>query len=919
MDKRELLILSWVISGIVLFAFGTYKRSTVPENASRAWTETCNWIGATGGAWETATNWDCTGVNRVPTNTDQVVIDASVTVNINATTTIDNLVLGDAAGTYSPILNFNYDAITNGALIIDDSNAIVYANASITHTVGTTVVVGKTYINVQTGNFTLNGSINVTGKGYAASEGTGQGMNGGDATGAGYGGEGGNTSYGVTGGGITYGSLTAPTDLGSGGGIASTAGAGGGAVQLTVTGTTTLSGTISADGVASGSAGDGGGGSGGSVYITTGTLAGASTVTANGMAGYRFGGAGGGGRIAVYYTTDSSTVTYQAYGGTGNIGAAGTIYKKPAAGNGDVIVNNGDRNPADRKTGDLSAGITLNSLEEKNYGRIHLTGTSTITTITLSGTATLQLEATANLTATTLTWGTSSSILDRGVSGSNPISGGGTLTVPTTTTLYADTARSYSSVTVNGTITTSNNTTAETYKLNYTVSSDVLINSGGSINVSSKGYASTEGTGQGTDSATGSGGGAYGGNGGAGLSVAGGTAYGSSTAPIDIGSGGGQDGVGNGGKGGGAAIMAITGTLQVDGSILADGGNYVALDSGGGAGGSIYITTAALSGSGTIYARGGNGLVGKGGGGRIAILYTGWSWVGNTMTDAVATSGGTGYSTGSVGTVYLASSNELPSASNVLIDSGALGVNLTAGSTASVSCTATITDLDGYLDISNVSATFYRTSIGYAAANDDNNHYSANCSGGSGSGTTQPFTCLYSIWFHADGTDADSPNPSDDWTCRVTPSDSDGEGTSATDAIEMNSISALEISVSSINFAGDYIPGENTGSTNEITTLSNAGNIPIDVEISGDPMCTDYPTCAGTTIPVGNLEYTDIAFTYGDGIDLSGTPVLNAYNIAKSTAHPSSQSRSAYWGVGIPSAIQNGVYTGGVLFTALGH
>jgi hypothetical protein len=57
---------------------------------------------------------------------------------------------------------------------------------------------------------------------------------------------------------------------------------------------------------------------------------------------------------------------------------------------------------------------------------------------------------------------------------------------------------------------------------------------------------------------------------------------------------------------------------------------------------------------------------------------------GNTMTDAVATAGGTGKNAGAVGTVYLYSSNNLPSTSSVSIDSGAIGINLTAGPSTTV-------------------------------------------------------------------------------------------------------------------------------------------------------------------------------------------------------------------------------------------
>ncbi|MCK5592250.1 MAG: hypothetical protein KAI72_09880, partial [Candidatus Pacebacteria bacterium] len=144
---------------------------------------------------------------------------------------------------------------------------------------------------------------------------------------------------------------------------------------------------------------------------------------------------------------------------------------------------------------------------------------------------------------------------------------------------------------------------------------------GGTINVNSKGYQRSAGPGQGIDAAW-AGGAGYGGDGGSGGGAAGGSAYGSITAPTDIGSGGG-DYQGTGGIGGGAVKLTVTGTTTIAGTISVNGGNG-GNASGGGSGGSVYITTGTLAGAGTIIANGGagSGTSGGGGGGRIAVHYT---------------------------------------------------------------------------------------------------------------------------------------------------------------------------------------------------------------------------------------------------------------------------------------------------------
>ncbi|MCK4945955.1 MAG: hypothetical protein KAS59_06810, partial [Alphaproteobacteria bacterium] len=85
----------------------------------------------------------------------------------------------------------------------------------------------------------------------------------------------------------------------------------------------------------------------------------------------------------------------------------------------------------------------------------------------------------------------------------------------------------------NGTLTHTTNATAQTHTLNLEAA-NLAIASGGTININSKGYQTSTGPGQGGDSGDFSGGAGHGGDGASGHG-AGGSAYGSITAPIDIG------------------------------------------------------------------------------------------------------------------------------------------------------------------------------------------------------------------------------------------------------------------------------------------------------------------------------------------------------------------------------------------------
>ena len=255
------------------------------------------------------------------------------TVYFRSTLASSGLVLVDAggrAGTNTPV------AITAGDDLLVRSNGNVLPSG-----------------NWSAGNVTVlaGAAITADATGSPAGSGSGPGsVNNSDAnrpcSGGGHGGYGAAASTNVTGGNV-YGSLGTPTAPGSGGGTYTTisiGGAGGGAMQLSVSGTLWVDGRISANG-GNGAGSGGGGGSGGSLYLTATTLAGSGSITADGgNAPILFGGGGGGGRIALYPATNLFTGNLTAYGGIGaKIGGAGTVYSRTGGGVPLVLVDNGGR------------------------------------------------------------------------------------------------------------------------------------------------------------------------------------------------------------------------------------------------------------------------------------------------------------------------------------------------------------------------------------------------------------------------------------------------------------------------------------------------------------------------------------------------------------------------------------------------
>ena len=266
-----------------------------------------------------------------------------------------------------------------------------------------------------------------------------------------------------------------------------------------------------------------------------------------------------------------------------------------------------------------------------------------------------------------------------------------------------------------------------------------------------------------------------------------------------------------------------------------------------------------------------------------------------------------------------ASSNTLPVASSVSIDSAAASVALTEATTKNVVCTATVTDDDGYEDITSVEAKLYRTGVGAGAGDDNSNHYTltgdANCVPSGGSGTTETYTCTFPVQFYADPTDAGSTYEADNWTCQVTPSDDVGAGTAATDTIEMDSLTALNVTAT-ITY-GALALNANTGTADQTTVVTNTGNRQIDAQVDGYGASDGdgyAMTCTIGTFALSYERYSIAASTdWATKTQLTDTAAtITAFDLAKGA----SSTKNIYWGLGLPSTGVGGSCSGKVNFTA---
>ncbi len=501
------------------------------------------------------------------------------------------------------------------------------------------------------GNLTLAAGkqINADGKGYTQGKGPGAGTA--NNQGGTHGGEG----YRAPAAAVCYGSVWEPETLGSGGGGA-VGRAGGGAVYLTVAGTATVNGTVSADGQVS-TGNNGYGGAGGSVFLRAAQMAGTGTIRSNGSGTGHDASGGGGGRVAVIVTNDTSFagLTLTAFGlaahGERN-SAAGTVYKESTAHDsqqGIVVIDNNNIFTRRARTV-IPAAHAIEQFAEIVLSRASVLGIDTGDTFDFGSMANL-----------TLNGPTASYITVRDLTG---------ITFPSAFTLAGYTLRLDTplaqtadwTIAANGSLAHSAFDGSVDVGLDLTLTGNLTVN--GTIDVRRGGYPrGDDGSAYRGPGYTEGQGGSHGGRGfGAGV----GRCYGSILSPAHLGS------ASYYGTGGGRARLVVSGDTAVSGSILA---GCFPMDTVNASGGSLDLQTGTLSGSGTISSTGGRttGMTHSekgGGGGRMRIKLTGSDSFGNVTLTAAGGRGGAGDVNGTAGacSIYLEPASESAGQGRIIID-----------------------------------------------------------------------------------------------------------------------------------------------------------------------------------------------------------------------------------------------------------
>ena len=311
--------------------------------------QTVTWEGGATGEWSEGGNWS-TGFP--PDVGEDVVIPGGVNVTLDVPTPLLGTVSVASGATLTFVDWTNClsaaEVVVNGTLThpVTDLAPFVYDYGTSAWDAPNPTYADRTNrIWIACGDFTLNGTINVNGKGFWGALGAGQqgqGPGGGiEDQGGSHGGAAWGTSGSPLGAGVpfrllgrVYGSITEPLYPGSGGGSriprtvsnsaanAEVGGCGGGAVAIEASGIVTLNGSILACG--QDAFRNAPGGAGGSVYITADTLVANNAAVIDVRGGNGWGSSrgnngfpGGGGRVALHYVNSTGLGFMKLYAGGG--------------------------------------------------------------------------------------------------------------------------------------------------------------------------------------------------------------------------------------------------------------------------------------------------------------------------------------------------------------------------------------------------------------------------------------------------------------------------------------------------------------------------------------------------------------------------------------------------------------------------
>jgi hypothetical protein len=261
-----------------------------------------------------------------------------------------------------------------------------------------------------------------------------------------------------------------------------------------------------------------------------------------------------------------------------------------------------------------------------------------------------------------------------------------------------------------------------------------------------------------------------------------------------------------------------------------------------------------------------------------------------------------------------------PTFGSVALNGGA-DISLTPGTTTAVTVLGSITDFNGFADLTHATATIYRSGAGAACTPDDNSCYVATTENGQCtfvgcSESSCTLSCEVDMYFHADPTDS-ATYEGQEWLAYTEVEDySNGYDFASAPGVELLTLRALTVD-SLINY-GSLQADSDTGSFNPTTTVTNLGNVPINVDVTG----TNLSDGNVSSIPANMQKVATSTFTYNACVSClqlsSSSAVTLGLNLTKPVSITPPIESEVYWGIAVPFTASNSAHSGTNIFTAIG-
>ena len=249
-------------------------------------------------------------------------------------------------------------------------------------------------------------------------------------------------------------------------------------------------------------------------------------------------------------------------------------------------------------------------------------------------------------------------------------------------------------------------------------------------------------------------------------------------------------------------------------------------------------------------------------------------------------------------------------------------IDLNANAAATVICNGSFTDVNGFDDIKNVSATLYQSTTSASVFSDDNNTHYTNSS--CGNCTIVPGTssqngscaCQFAVWYYANA---------GSWQCNMTINDSGGlSSTQNSSFFTINQLLGINVESLVLDY-GNLSVTQVSNSVRE--NVTNGGNVPINVTVRGfggdnESIGENYTMLCGfgANITFGNQRYypnNNTAFSQMYNLTNQTVQMINVtIPQRQNDASYGNSSNSTFWKLQIPPNA-GGICNGTIIFGAI--